>query len=170
MTELRKAKWGEENICYAVLDSGRKFQHEQGFDQWTQDYPVPETVTGDIESGKGFVVTVDGEIAGYMCIDFDGEPAYDSIDGSWSCDEPYAVIHRMAFSEKFRGQGLAYTAFELIGKYCVNKGVFCMRADTDYPNKRMQHIFTKAGFNYCGIVVYSTCGERMAYDKILKGE
>ena len=33
-----------------------------------------------------------------MCIDLDGEPAYKDIRGTWRLDEPYAVVHRMAFA------------------------------------------------------------------------
>ena len=30
---------------------------------------------------RGFVLKLDGAIAGHMCVDFDGEPAYDVIEG-----------------------------------------------------------------------------------------
>lgn len=38
---------------------------------------------------------------GYLCLDFDGEPAYDAITGgSWLCDEPYAVLRRLALKAR----------------------------------------------------------------------
>lgn len=87
--------------------------------------------------GTGYVLRVEGVIAGYMCIDFSGEPAYAEIQGAWGAERPYAVVHRMAFSRDFRGMGLVDTAFSLIETLCLDNGVSCIRVDTDFPNKRM---------------------------------
>lgn len=101
-----------------------------------------------------------------MCIDFSGEPAYDDIKGAWRRDTPYAVIHRMAFSQKARGKGIAGIAFDLIERFCLEQGVRNIRVDTDFPNKRMQHILEKQGFVHCGVIVFQG-GEKLAYDKLL---
>jgi hypothetical protein len=45
------------------------------------DCPEPEPLRQEIQEGKGFVLKLDGAIAGHMCVDFDGEPAYDVIEG-----------------------------------------------------------------------------------------
>lgn len=111
-------------------------------------------------------MSVNGEIAGYMCIDFSGEPAYDQIDGSWRADEHYAVVHRMAFSSRFRGIGLADITWSLIDALCRSKGVLYIRVDTDFPNLRMQHILEKNGFVRCGVILFQGSG-KIAYDKIL---
>ena len=106
MYNLRPAAMNEARQCYEIIEEAKSFQKEQGFTQWTDDYPFQDTVIEDIKDGKGFVITSDDEIAGYMCIDFTGEPAYDNIDGSWNSDEPYAVVHRMAFDRKFIGRSM----------------------------------------------------------------
>ena len=101
MDILESAKNSDIDVCWDILADGRRFQREQGFVQWTDDYPNRDTVKDDILSQKGYVLKVDGVIAGYMCIDFSGEPAYESIDGSWRSEKNYAVIHRMAFRKNF---------------------------------------------------------------------
>ena len=73
--ELAAAEYAGE--YYDILQMGRSFQQEQGFTQWTEEYPTLETVREDIRAGKGYALMAEGRIAGYMCIDFDGEPAYD---------------------------------------------------------------------------------------------
>lgn len=78
MTILRHAVASEVEKCYHIIDEGRKFQKEQGFTQWTDDYPNFQTIQDDIKEKKGYVIEEDKQIAGYMCIDFGGEPA--SID------------------------------------------------------------------------------------------
>lgn len=72
----------------------------------------------------------------------------------------------MAFSKEFVGIGLADTAFKLIEKVCQDRDVPYIRMDTDFPNKRMQHILEKNGYVKCGIVVFQG-SEKIAYDKLL---
>lgn len=166
MNTIELAKKEEAEICGKILDDGRKFQQEQGFVQWTENYPNINTVYNDIENEKGYVIKIDGKIAGYMCIDFSGEPAYADIKGAWRTEKNYAVVHRMAFSKEFIGSGLADRAFGLIEKVCLDRGVPYIRIDTDFPNKRMQHILEKNGFVKCGVVVFQG-SEKIAYDKLL---
>lgn len=166
MHVLRPALTDEAGCCYGIIEEAKAFQREQGFIQWTEDYPSQETVAEDIRDGKGLVITADGEIAGYMCMDFTGEPAYDCIDGSWNSDEPYAVVHRMAFDRKFIGCGMSSITFSLIDDFCMSKGVSYIRVDTDPENFRMQHVLKNNGFTECGVVVFQGSG-KLAYDKIL---
>ena len=166
MNILESANNSDIDVCWDILADGRRFQREQGFVQWTDDYPNRDTVKDDILSQKGYVLKVDGVIAGYMCIDFSGEPAYESINGSWRSEKNYAVIHRMAFRKNFCGKGLSEAAFSLAEKLCIEKGVDYLRIDTAPPNKRMQHILAKNGFEYCGVIKYQG-SERLAYDKFL---
>lgn len=166
MTILELATVEDTMKCYDIIDMGRKFQQAQGFTQWTEDYPNQKTIQDDISGNKGYVIKIDNIIAGYMCIDFSGEPAYENIDGKWSSSENYAVVHRMAFSPEFRGIGLSNTAWRLIEEYCCKNGIRYIRVDTDFPNKRMQHILEKNGFVKCGIISFQGSG-KIAYDKLL---
>lgn len=72
----------------------------------------------------------------------------------------------MAFSRDFRGMGLVNTTFSLIETLCLDNGVSCIRVDTDFPNKRMQHILSKNGFIQRGTIVFQGSG-KLACDKIL---
>lgn len=166
MYSLELANSKELEVCYEIIEEGRAFQKEQGFVQWTEAYPNRDTIEADIEKKKGYVIKADKDILGYMCVDFDGEPAYDDINGAWRSEVPYAVVHRMAFSKKARGKGIADIAFGLIDKLCLAKGVKYIRVDTDFPNKRMQHILKKNGYIYCGVIVFQN-GDKLAYDKFL---
>ena len=169
MLTIMPAVMEELDLCVQCIRDGRQFQLKQGFVQWTDDYPNAEIVRQDILCGKGVVIKSDGEIAGYLCLDFDGDPAYSGIEGRWRSDEPYGVVHRMAFREKFQGKGLADRSFALIEEYCIAKGVPYIRIDTDYPNLRMQHILEKNGFVYCGTVLFAGA-PKLAYDKPLRRE
>ncbi len=163
---LEKATIQDISACAAILDSGRAFQREQGFVQWPDDYPNADSVFEDIKAGNAHVLKVDGEPAGYLYISFDGDPAYNVIKGAWRTQEPYAVIHRVAFDGKYRGIGLSKAAFSLAEKFILSHGVTSVRIDTHHQNKRMQHVLTKNGYVLCGEVQMR--GEpRLAYDKLL---
>ena len=163
---LELAELKDVSVCYEIIEDGRAFQQEQGFIQWTEKYPNRDTIVEDIQRQKGYVLKSDQDILGYMLIDFDGEPAYDTIKGAWRSDAPYGVIHRLAFSKKARGKGIAHKAFALIDEMCLAHNVPYIRIDTGFQNKRMQHILEKNGYVKCGSVIFQG-GEFLAYDKIL---
>lgn len=165
--ELTLAQANELETCFRIITEGKLFQQEQGFTQWTDDYPNRETLLDDINKQKGYVLKINGSIACYMCIDFDGEPAYQNIQGKWlTASGVYAVIHRMAFSHTFRNNGLTAVVFPLIEEFCLSKNIGSIRVDTDFPNKRMQHILEKLGYIYCGTVVFQGSA-KLTYEKIL---
>lgn len=166
MNTFELARQHDLDACLRVIDDGRRFQREQGFMQWPDDYPNRDILCADIAAQTGFVIKANGVIAGYLCLDFAGEPAYDVIEGAWHADVPYGVVHRMAFSRQFQGVGLATPAWRLIEDFCRQNGVFCIRVDTGYENSRMQHVLEKNGFVRCGSIYYEGDG-RIAYDKLL---
>ena len=106
-----------------------------------------------------------GRIAGYICIDFGGEPAYDAIKGQWRSKEPSGVLHRMAISPDYRGQGLGGVLLRECERICQEKGVAYLRADTSPDNTRMQHVFEKEGYVRCGFVELRG-SDKIAYDKL----
>ena len=166
MLTLEKAEKENLDVCYDILDQGRKFQQQQGFIQWTEDYPTKDLIRRDIEQGIGYALMLDGTIAGYMCITSEEEPAYQNIKGAWRSDQPYIVVHRWALSNDFHGLGLADRTLALIDEFCRTQDRTYIRVDTDFPNRRMQHILEKNGYVRCGEVIFQGSG-KIAYDKIL---
>jgi len=164
--ELALAQAEDFRRCMDILNAGRQFQREQGFIQWPDGYPDEESVRGDLRDGLGYVLKVDGVIAAYMYIGFDGDPAYPEIKGAWKHDGAYAVVHRIAIAPEFRGLGLGSVTFRLVEEFCKGKGFYLLRIDTDGANKRMQHVLEKNGFVYCGTVIQGG-GDRFAYEKKL---
>lgn len=161
--EMRLADIDEAKLCAAFIEEARKYQNEQGFVQWTEEYPNLNTVMEDINEERGYILTGDSIPFGYLCIDFEGEPAYSNIDGEWSSSQKYAVIHRMAFGIKGRGKGASKEAFQLAQKLCITKNVYSIRVDTDCNNKGMQHILRQEGYQYCGTVIFKG-SPKLAYE------
>ena len=165
MFTLTKAMPGDEALCMEIIADGRQFQQEQGFVQWTEDYPALPDIAGDIATGKGYLLREGDTVLGYLCLDFDGEPAYTGItEGSWRWEEPYGVVHRLALNRAGRGRGLSSRVFTLVEERCREQGIRCLRADTDPENARMQHILEKVGFEKRGIIIFQGSG-KFAYEK-----
>lgn len=166
MKTLEQAKMEEFEEYLAIIEDAKKFQREQGFIQWTDDYPNRATILEDLHLGKGYALKVDGKVAGYVYVDFDGEPVYEEIEGEWRTQEPYVAVHRLALSREFRGLGLSTAVFGLVEELCKGKPVKSMRMDTDPCNKRMQHVLQKNGFVLCGKIIFQG-SEKLAFDKVL---
>lgn len=164
--ELIPARREDIPACMAILDAGRAFQRAQGFFQWSDGYPAPSNVEDDIRSGGACVLTADGVIAAYLCIGFDGDPAYPAIRGAWHTPGPYAVIHRLAVGSGYRGMGLSDVIFPLAGALAAARGCRSIRIDTHEDNKRMQHVLEKNGFSLCGTVIQNG-SDRVAFEKVL---
>jgi RimJ/RimL family protein N-acetyltransferase len=162
--KLIQAEQKDLNTAMAMIDAAKKYLHDCGVDQWQTGYPDKECIRNDILHQKGYFAEEDGQKIGYMCIDFDGEPAYDHLRGTWHTEEPYVVVHRMAFSEDARGRGLSLSVFHLIEEYARGKNIHSFRVDTDEDNHKMKHILAKNGFTYRGTIWFDN-SVKIAYDK-----
>ena len=90
---------------------------------------------------------------------------YAAIKGQWRSKEPSGVLHRMAISPDYRGQGLGGVLLRECERICQEKGVTYLRADTSPDNTRMQHVFEKEGYVRCGFVELRG-SDKIAYDKL----
>lgn len=161
--KLRKAKLYEAEACYQCIEDARAYHKSMGFEQWHPDYPTQQTILDDITENTGYVFVDEQEIVGYCCIIIGAEPAYHKIKGNWKTDRPYAVVHRMAFNKKARGEGLSRLAFDLIKEFCLSNHINAIRVDTQDENKVMQHILDREEFQYCGIIQFDG-GPKLAYE------
>ena len=166
MYKLRHTKAGEEQIAMDIINQAKAFLKEQGIDQWQTGYPNMEAILGDIEKERGYFFLENDVIFGYACIDYEGEPAYNELKGSWlsPMDADYVVVHRMAFAKENRGKGLADEAFRLVAEQAKSKGIENFRVDTDEANKIMQSVLKRNGFTYCGVIWFDN-SEKIAFEK-----
>ena len=168
MYKLKRLKKGEEKRALDFIEEAKLYLKECGVNQWQNGYPNLSTIEKDVELSRGYFIEKDEEEIGYVCIDFLGEPGYENIIGKWKSNGNYSVIHRMTIKSKFRDNGIAYKVFSMLETLTLEKGVGTIKVDTDISNKKMQHIISKYGFEYCGTVISEDGGERLAYEKILK--
>ena len=165
--EFRKAAASDVEDIMKIIKQAQAYFKENCVNQWQNNYPNNETIKNDIEKGYGYVLEDNGEIIGTVAVSFDGEKTYDVIyDGEWLSNGEYAVIHRMAVDNAYKGRGLSSVLIKYIENICLDKGVHSIKIDTHNENISMQRVIKKNNFKYCGIIYVEDKSARLAFEKI----
>ena len=149
-----------------LIEQAKVFLRENGVDQWQTGYPNEGAIAGDLQRGEGYVMEAEGQVRGYACISFAGEPCYNDLEGKWLSDLPYGVVHRMAIDDVCKGKGAAPAFFRFAEELCKERDISSIRVDTDADNRMMQRVLEKQGFTYCGTVCFDN-SEKIAFEKLL---
>jgi RimJ/RimL family protein N-acetyltransferase len=166
--QFRKAVETDINNIMNIIKQAQVYFKEQGINQWQDNYPNIETIRNDIMDKNGYVLLKDNNIVVTVAVSFDKEKTYDSIyDGEWISNNEYAVIHRMAVDNNYKGLGLSSQIIKNTEQLCLNKGVHSIKVDTHEENLSMQKLLKKNKFQYCGIIYLEDKSKRIAFEKIL---
>lgn len=163
---FRKAETSDINMIWEIIQQSIERRRRDGSNQWQNGYPNLQTIENDVEKNYGYVIEVNNEIAVYTALIFNDEPAYDKIDGAWLTNGEFVVVHRVAVSENFAGQGLAKKLFDYIEDFTKSHQTSSIKVDTNYDNLAMLNILESKGYTYCG-EVFLAGGVRKAYEKVL---
>lgn len=120
----------------------------------------------ETQAAKAAAAQAQGNVVAYGAVVFDGEPAYDAIEGAWLTDGDYVVLHRMAVADGEKGRGVATEFMRCVEAMACGRGTGSMRVDTNFDNRYMLRMLGRLGFVYCGKVRYRS-GERLAFEKTL---
>lgn len=164
----RKAEIADIARIMEIISQAKADMRLAGSTQWGDDYPSAAHIEGDISRGDGYVMVDDDGITAYMAITFGGEAAYDTLTTRQGT--PYATAHRLAVADRNKGRGVAQAFMLEAEKRTLKAGIRLLRADTNFDNVRMLHIFEKSGMTYAGEVTYPHNGKRLAYEKVLQEE
>lgn len=163
---VRKAKMDEIPILWDILQEAILKRKEEGSEQWQDGYPNPEVIRKDIEKEAGYVLITNNQVVGYCAVYINDEPEYERIQGNWLSNQDFVVFHRLAIASNQLGKGWAKTIFEFIEDFALNNSTYSVKADTNFDNLAMLHLFEKFGYTYCG-EVYFRGSPRKAFEKML---
>lgn len=154
-----------------ILEEAKQFLRQEGVDQWQRGYPRVEDFLRDMEEGRNWVFTHEGEVVGVLALSFAPEFCYEMMQGQWLTEGCYASLHRVAVRDDMRGSGLAEEMFSFARDIALGRGASGLRIDTHPDNKPMQGLLRKMGFSYCGKVYLEDHVERgamrLAFEKVL---
>ncbi|ALB45760.1 MULTISPECIES: GNAT family N-acetyltransferase [Clostridium] len=166
--EFRKAFETDINDIMNIIKQAQSYFKEQGINQWQNNYPNSETIRNDIANKHSYILLKDNNIVATAAVSFDGEKTYDSIyEGEWITNSQYAVIHRIAVDNTYKGLGLSSKIIKNVEELCLSKGVHSIKIDTHEENISMQKLLKKNKFQYCGIIYLEDGNKRIAFERIL---
>ena len=166
--KFRKSVETDINDIMNIIRQAQDYFKEQEINQWQDNYPNNCTISNDIANKNSYVLLKDNKIVATVAISFDGEKTYDSIyEGEWISNNEYAVIHRIAVDNTYKGLGLSSEIIKHAQELCLNKGVHSIKVDTHEENISMQKLLEKNKFKYCGIIYLEDGNKRIAFEKIL---
>ena len=168
----RAARSADLPAMMEIAAQARALLRAHGVDQWQDGYPAPCHLQADIDRGECHLLFYEDELAAFFTLSAQPDACYDAItDGKWSGREPYAVLHRCAVRDSYRGSGAADEIIRLCEALTLSMGRCWLRADTHKKNKAMQALLRRSGFQYRGNVeVDAGPGHdprRLAYEKHL---
>lgn len=192
---FRPASQRDQSRILEIIRQAQRRMAAAGSDQWQDGYPAPENIAADLARGYGHVIcraaatedrTTEAaispaehsadvtpqaadaqEVIAYGAVVFDGEPAYEALEGGrWLSDRPYVVVHRLAVADEALGCGIGTEFFHRVERLARRQGVTSFRVDTNFDNRRMLRLLAREGFTRCGKVHYRS-GEREAFEKLL---
>ncbi len=164
--QLRKANQDDISKIWDILQSAIDKRKSEGSLQWQDGYPNPQIIQLDIDKEVGFVLTKDKEIIGYCSLFINDEPVYNHIKGEWLSEGDFVAFHRLAIKTSHIGKGFATDILTFIEGYALENNIYSVKADTNFDNPAMLHLFDKMGYTYCGEVNIKN-RPRKAFEKVL---
>lgn len=167
---IRQATSADLPAMMAIIEQGKQALAADQIPQWQDGYPLATDIQADIDAKIAWVLIVDDQIAGTAALLTTPDPNYATIyAGSWAPtkNQRYTSIHRIASG--YHGQHLTDFFFSNLITMSYQLGFRQLRIDTHSLNQRMQHIITKAGFDYRGVVYmdHDEADQRNAYQLLL---
>lgn len=136
--------------------------------QWDENYPQAENFSKDIEAGDLYVDELEGNIRGFVCVNYIEPSEYDDIE--WQSSEKAMIIHRMAVNPNFRNQGIGFSLLKFSEGLALENGVKYLKTDTYSINDKMNSLFRKFGFQLAGEMDFLGKEKPFyCYDKIVGG-
>lgn len=165
---FRIAKASDKDKIMEIIKQAQEYLKIKGVDQWQDNYPNLNIIKEDIDKRKSYVLEENGTIVATVAVSFNDEKTYDKIyNGKWITENDYAVIHRIAVANNYKGKRISSEILAHIEKMCLQKNVHSIKVDTHEQNESMRKMLSNNGFRYCGIIYLENGNERVAYEKVI---
>jgi len=169
--KLLRAQKKDVIVIMGIIKDAQELLASQNINQWQNGYPNKAIILKDIQNKESFILA--SEIGTYVAtamFSTRNEPTYSKIEGRWMSPKQtkYGVIHRMAVSKNYRGQGMAKFIFNQCEQMLSEKKIPSMRIDTHKNNFGMQKLLKSMGYSYCGVIYLENGDKRLAFEKLIQ--
>ena len=166
--KFRKTTIEDINNVMKIINEAKEYFRKNRIDQWQNGYPNSDTIYDDIKNNSSYVLESGNKILATAMVSLEEDKTYKNIyNGDWLNSGDYAVIHRIAVSEKAKGNGIASDIIKEVENLCKENRVNSIKIDTHKDNISMQKLLEKNDFKYCGIIYLEDGSERIAFEKLI---
>lgn len=128
------AQPGHVDAVVAITEQARANMAAMGIDQWQCGYPDRSTWEADVAAGAAYVALDEGRVVAVFRYADEPEAAYETLEGEWLTDGPYATVHRCAVDPTCRGRGIIGELFAFACEKAAAEGMASVRIDTHADN------------------------------------
>lgn len=165
---LRRTEEQDLDRVMEIIKQAQDYFKKSNIDQWQDHYPTIQTIREDMANGDSYVLVNDETIMATTVISFEGEETYEHIDhGKWLSLGEFAVIHRLAVDNTYKGLGISSEIIRNAERMCVERGIHSIKVDTHEQNLSMQRLLQKNDFSYCGVIYLQDGSPRVAFEKLI---
>lgn len=165
---IRLANESDMKVILGIIKQAQDYFKENGIDQWQNNYPNEEVIKVDIKNGVSYVIIDNDKIIATFMHAIEEDLAYKRIyDGGWINSGKYAVIHRVAVDNGYKGKGIIASVVDFATEIVLKNNIESIRIDTHEDNKSMQKALEKNGFKTCGTIYLLDGAKRIGFEKIL---
>lgn len=165
---IRLANIKDIDSILGIIKQAQTYFKENGIDQWQNNYPNIEIIKSDIEREVSYVIVENEKIIGTFMHAIEEDITYKKIyNGEWLYDGEYAVIHRIAVDNEYKGKGLIGFVVEFVSEKIGKENIASIRIDTHEENKSMRKALEKNGFVACGTIYLLDGAKRVGFEKVL---
>lgn len=118
--------------------------------QWDNIYPAVEIVRQDIDNGDMYLLCDGAKIAGVIVLN--EEQCDEYSQGSWKCNEPAAVVHRLCVDPLHQHKGYGKQAMQLAHIMLKEQGYQSVRLDVFSQNPHALNLYESLGYIQVGSV------------------
>lgn len=145
---LRKAVAVDLKDIMDIIEQTIKEMRTYGNTQWNESYPQERDFMKDVQNGNLFVLEMDKQIAGFVCINQEEPEEYDSLN--WELSDKPMVVHRMAVNPKFRRNGIGTVLMKFTDEFAIKNNIRYLKIDTYSINTKMNALIKKCQFKFVG--------------------
>jgi len=165
---FRKANFEDVPAMMLMIKQAQIFLHALHINQWQNGYPSQDIIEQDIINCNAWILENNTTLIALAVVVFEIEPTYLQIyNGTWLTCGDYAVIHRLAVHDQWKGKNIGTLLFEKIENLAKAQNTQSIRVDTHQDNFVMQKLILKSGYHYCGDIFLTDGEQRLAYEKPL---
>ena len=149
---IEKGKSSEINLIIALTKACAKDLHNNGINQWDENYPNLESITNDIQTGTLFTYKLGNEIVGIVVLNETQDEEYREINWRTPLDSKNIIVHRLAVLPGHQGKGIARKIMDFAEEFAVKNNYDSIRLDTFSQNPRNQKFYLNRGYLELGSV------------------